>query len=118
MENHELASIFTVDVKLKEGSDLEEVNSIIDSEMARFLEKGPSQDELDRVITQANATLIRGLVKIGGFSGKAAASWLGPGRYQLDVLPYGDYKTTAAQVDRSKGLPAVGALPDLAFPEI
>lgn len=152
VENHELTSIFTVDVKLKEGSDLGEVNRIIDSELSNFIENGPTQDELDRVITQTNATLIRGLEQIGGFSGKAtalargelyagdpgffrqsidwmnntntgdikraSARWLGPGRYQLDVLPYGDYKTAEAQVDRSKGMPAVGTLPDLAFPEI
>lgn len=34
------------------------------------------------------------------------------------VLPYGDYQTVETQVDRSKGLPAVGDLPDLSFPEI
>ena len=152
VEDHELASIFTVDVKLKEGSNLDEVNRIINVELARFLEQGPTQDELDRVITQTNATLIRGLEQIGGFSGKAtalargelyagdpgffrqsiewmndasiediqgaASRWLGPGRYQLDVLPYGDHTTAEAQVDRSMGLPAVGTLPDLSFPEI
>jgi len=152
VEDHELTSIFTVDTKLKEGSSLEEVNRIIDFEIARFLAKGPTQEELDRVITQTNATLIRGLEQIGGFSGKATAlargelyagdpgffrqsigwmndtspaeiqnssiKWLTKGRYQLDVLPYGDYTTADSQVDRSKGLPAVGTLPDLAFPEI
>ena len=152
VEDHELTSIFTIDTKLKEGSTLDEVNRIIDFEIARFLTNGPTQDELDRVKTQTNATLIRGLEQIGGFSGKATAlargelyagdpgffrksigwmndaspedvqssaiTWLRNGRYQLDVLPYGDYNTAETQVDRSKGLPAVGTLPDLAFPEI
>ena len=152
VEDHELTSIFTIDTKLKEGTTLDEVNRIIDFEIARFLANGPTQDELDRVKTQTNASLIRGLEQIGGFSGKATAlargelyagdpgffresigwmnnaspedvqnaaiTWLNNGHYRLDVLPFGDYKTAETQVDRSKGLPAVGTLPDLTFPEI
>jgi len=152
VEDHELASIFSIDVKLKEGTSLDEVNSIIDAEMERFLSYGPTPDELARVVTQTNASLIRGLEQIGGFSGKAtalargelyagdpgfygtsidwmnetkeldirdtSAKWLNKGFYQLDVLPYGDYQASDTQVDRSQGLPAVGTLPDLAFPEI
>lgn len=152
VEDHELTSMFTIDVTLKEGSSLDEVNGIIDAELERFLSYGPTEEELDRVKTQINAALIRGLEQIGGFSGKAtalargelyagdpgffrtslawmnkakpvavrdvAAKWLNTGSYQLDVLPFGDYKTVETQLDRSKGLPPVGALPDLAFPEI
>ena len=43
----------------------------------------------------------------------SAQQWLGEGRYRLDVLPYGDYDTVASAVDRSKGLPQVGDMPDL-----
>ncbi|MGD9021136.1 MAG: pitrilysin family protein [Lysobacterales bacterium] len=152
VEDHELASMFTIDVVLKEGSSLDEVNRIIHAEMERFLAEGPTVDELERVKTQANANLIRGLEAIGGFGGKAtalaqselyagdpsffitanmwmnqatpdsvheaAAKWLTKGRYQLDVLPFDDYTTSASQVDRSLGLPPVGDLPELAFPEI
>ncbi|MCP4045123.1 MAG: insulinase family protein [Gammaproteobacteria bacterium] len=152
VEDHELASLFTIDVKLKEGISLDEVNGIIDAELERFLSYGPTPDELARVKTQTNASLVRGLEQIGGFSGKAtalargelyagdpgfygtsidwmnetkeldvrdtSAKWLNKGLYQLDVLPHGDYQTSDAQVDRSQGLPPVGTLPDLAFPEI
>lgn len=152
VEQHTLASMFTIDVTLKEGSSLDDVNRIIDEEIERFLTDGPSADELDRVKTQANAALIRGLEQIGGFGGKATAlaqgelyagdpaffltankwlndatadtvrrsanRWLNTGRYQLDVLPFGNYSALDSQVDRSKGLPPVGALPDLAFPAI
>jgi zinc protease len=152
VEDHELASIFTVQVTLKEGTTLDEVNNIIDTEMERFLNYGPTKEELDRVKTQSNASTIRGLEQIGGFSGKAttlargqlyagdpdffrtrfnwinatkeldirdaAAKWLNKGRYQLDVIPYGEYQVAESQVDRSTGLPAVGTLPDLAFPEL
>ncbi len=152
VENHELASIFTIDVKLKEGVELDQVNKIIDAEMDRFLSFGPTKEELDRVKTQLNASTIRGLEQIGGFSGKAtalargqlyagdpgfyrtrlnwsnaatemeirdtSAKWLKKGRYQLDVIPYADHQVAEPQVDRSTGLPAVGTLPELAFPEI
>ena len=152
VEDHELAGIFTIDVRLKEGTSLDEVNGIIDAEMERFLKFGPTQEELARVKTQNNARLIRGLEQIGGFSGKAttlargelyagdpgfyatriawvnkakeldiretSAKWLSKGRYQLDVLPFAEHQTTEPQVDRSTGLPPVGTLPDLAFPEI
>jgi len=152
VEEHELTSMFTIDVTLKEGSSLDEVNGLIDAELERFLSFGPTEEELDRVKTQINAGLIRGLEQIGGFSGKAtalargelyagdpgffltslawineakpvavrdvSAKWLNKGSFQLDVLPYGDYTTLDSQVDRSKGLPPVGTLPELTFPEI
>jgi len=45
----------------------------------------------------------------------AARRWLSDGLYQLEVLPYPDYKTSTAAVDRSK-LPDVGQTPDLKLP--
>ncbi len=57
VEEHSLASMFTIDVRLKEGSSLDEVNRIIDAEIERFLSDGPSEDELERVKTQADATI-------------------------------------------------------------
>ncbi len=152
VEEHQLASLFSVVATLKPNATLAAVNEIIDREMASFLADGPTAEELDRAKTKINANVVRGLEQIGGFGGKAttlargelyagdpgffqtglrwlndarpkeikaaAATWLGDGRYQLDVLPFGDYRTSASDVDRSLGLPEVGALPDLRFPEI
>ncbi|MDH3533697.1 MAG: insulinase family protein, partial [Gammaproteobacteria bacterium] len=68
------------------------------------------------------AFFLTGLEWINAASPKAvqavAADWLSDGRYQLDVLPFGEYATAAPGVDRSLGLPAVGDMPDLAFPDI
>jgi zinc protease len=47
----------------------------------------------------------------------AANEWLSNGRYRLNVLPFGEHSTVASTVDRSTGLPPVGDMPDLAFPE-
>jgi len=45
----------------------------------------------------------------------AARRWLSDGLYQLEVLPYREYKTSTAAVNRSK-LPDVGVPPDLKLP--
>lgn len=44
--------------------------------------------------------------------------WLGNNNYQLTVLPFPDYTVAEAGVDRSAGLPTVGAMPQLKFPKI
>ena len=69
----ELASIFEVSVDVKEGVDPDLVDSIISTEMANFLAKGPSADELKRAKTTYLAGRLRGLEQIGGFGGKATA---------------------------------------------
>lgn len=48
----------------------------------------------------------------------AAQDVMSAGYYQLDVLPYPEYSTTASTVDRSKGIPAVTTTPDLVFPDV
>lgn len=48
----------------------------------------------------------------------AARDAMGAGYYQLTVLPYEDYTTTASTIDRSAGLPQVPTSPDLAFPAV
>ncbi len=67
----EIAGFIGVDVTAQPGGDLAAVEAAIDEEMARFLKDGPTQDEVDRAVTQIRAQQIRGLEQIGGFSGKA-----------------------------------------------
>ena len=45
----------------------------------------------------------------------AARRWLGDGLYQLQVVPYPEYKAAATGADRSK-LPEVGAMPNVKLP--
>ncbi len=40
------------------------------------------------------------------------------GYYQLDILPYAEYSTSASDVDRTTGLPEVASSPDLTFPAV
>ena len=152
LQPFELASLFSVDTTLAADVALNEVDDVIDQELERFLRDGPGEDELQRAKTKIRASVVRGLERVGGFSGKAttlaqgelydgnpafyatalawidqataedvrtvARRWLGGGRYQLDVLPYPEYQVTPPAVDRSAGLPAVGPLPELAFPPV
>ncbi len=68
----ELASLFSIDTTLAPGSSLNDVNEIIAQEMKKFLQDGPGEDELQRAKTKINASVIRGLERVGGFSGKAS----------------------------------------------
>jgi len=49
---------------------------------------------------------------------RAARSVMNAGYYQLDILPYPEYSTTASNVDRTTGLPAVTDTPELTFPAV
>ena len=152
LQGHELVSSFRIVATLKPDASLDEVNRIINRELQRFIDEGPTGDELQRVQTVNNAAIVRGLEQIGGFGGKAvtlaqselyggspdfwrtrlqwmndataddvhaaAREWLSKGRYQLDVLPFGEHSTVASTVDRSTGLPTVGEMPSLSFPGI
>ncbi|MBX2801748.1 MAG: insulinase family protein [Myxococcales bacterium] len=49
---------------------------------------------------------------------RAAQQWLATGWHQVDVLPQPKFTASEPAVDRSTGLPGVGEMPNLAFPEI
>ncbi len=72
LEAHELASVFSIDTTLAPAASLDEVTEIISYELNRFLKTGPGEEELQRARAKINASIIRGLEEVGGFSGKAA----------------------------------------------
>ena len=72
VEAHELASVFRITATLKPGGDVNAVSAMIDEIMADFLANGPAKDELERAKTKINASFIRGIEQVGGFSGKAS----------------------------------------------
>ncbi|HEU0277531.1 MAG TPA: pitrilysin family protein [Rhodanobacteraceae bacterium] len=67
----ELASMTLLQVDLKKGADPARVDAAIADEWAKFLKDGPTASELQRAKTTYQASTIRGLEQIGGFSGKA-----------------------------------------------
>lgn len=152
VQEHLLASQFRIVVNLKPGVDKDKVNQIINNVVANFLKEAPTKTEIKRAQTGIEATTIRGIEQVGGFSGKATVlaqgelyandpgffkkrlnwiinasakdilkvskQWLNTGYYQLAVLPFPEFKVAEPQVDRSKGLPQVGAMPELNFPQV
>ncbi|MDT8321661.1 MAG: pitrilysin family protein [Xanthomonadales bacterium] len=67
----ELASLFSIDATLAPDTPLQTVQDIIEQELQAFLSKGPSEEELARARSKINASTLRGLERVGGFSGKA-----------------------------------------------
>ena len=67
----ELAGVFDLSVRLNPGEPATVASSAMDRILAEFLAEGPDREELERVVTAINADTVRGLERIGGFSGKA-----------------------------------------------
>jgi zinc protease len=67
----EIAGQVTVTATAVPGGDLASVEAAVDEELARFLQEGPTAEELERVKIQHRASFIRGIERIGGFGGKS-----------------------------------------------
>jgi len=70
-QTFELANMTQLQVDVKKGVDPAKVEAAIADEWQKFLEDGPTADELERAKTTYQADTIRGLEQVGGFSGKA-----------------------------------------------
>ncbi len=67
----EIAGLFGVIATALPGEDLGNIRATIEEEIERFLKKGPTQEELDRIVTTRKAAFVRGAERIGGFGGKS-----------------------------------------------
>lgn len=67
----ELGSTFLIASTARPGGDIAAVEKSLREELARFLAKGPTKDELDRARTAILAGFIRHVERIGGFGGKS-----------------------------------------------
>ncbi|MDZ3830776.1 MAG: pitrilysin family protein [Sphingopyxis sp.] len=67
------AGILLVQADVKEGVDPAHVAKRLDEEIAKFLESGPTADELQRAAASYLGGVIGGLESVGGFGGKAVA---------------------------------------------
>jgi zinc protease len=71
VDPREIGSLFTIRADVKPGVDLAKVEKAINEELARFMESGPTEDELAIVKTRNYAGFVRGLERVGGFGGKS-----------------------------------------------
>jgi zinc protease len=67
----ELAGEFVVSVRVKPGKDVQKVEELVTTLLNEFIEKGPTQEELDRAKADLYSQTIKGLERIGGFGGKS-----------------------------------------------
>lgn len=86
-----LASQFQIRADVKQGVDPAKVEAAIADELAKFMQSGPTADELARAQIGNRAQFVRGLEKVGGFGGKAVILAEGqvyrgnPGAYKQDL---------------------------------
>jgi predicted Zn-dependent peptidase len=118
----ELASMFNLQIDVKDGVDPARVEAAVAEEWKRFLEDGPSADELARARTGMRASLIRSLERVNGKASLLAQGQLyrgDPGAWKTDLaraesatpesvraaarkwIANGDYTLTVTPVDAS-----------------
>ncbi len=95
----EIAGIFEVEAYLKPGVAMADVEAIIEQELRRFIKDGPTRDELKRVKTRIFASQLRGLEKVGGFSGKAQTL----ARYQTYLGDAGLFRRDLQRLEEASG---------------
>lgn len=71
LDEREIGSQFVVVATARQGEDLRKVEKALDEELARYLEGGPTERELERIKTQSYAGFVRGVERVGGFGGKS-----------------------------------------------
>jgi predicted Zn-dependent peptidase len=71
-EAHEQISLLTVSMDIKPGTPRKAAEAAFDSEIARFIEQGPTPDELRRAATRTVTEQIDALEQVGGMEGKGA----------------------------------------------
>jgi zinc protease len=92
--SRELASFFQVIVTAAPGHTLAEIERVVDDEIAALAATGPTEDELERSLAQAEAQFVYRLQTVGGFGGKsdqlnAYNVFLGePGYFARDLARY------------------------------
>ena len=64
VDEHVLASMFSLQVDVKKGVDPAKVEAAIHEEWKKFLADGPTADELARVKTSVRASFVRGLERV------------------------------------------------------
>jgi zinc protease len=68
----EIGSQFQLVATVKPGGDVAAVEQALDEEVARFLDRGPTRKELERIKTSNYASFVRAVERIDGSGGKAA----------------------------------------------
>ena len=93
----QLGSNFGVVATVKQGVDPAKVEAVIEEEISRLINEGPTAAELERAKTATRAGFIRGIERIGGFGGKADAL----AECAVYTGDAGCFRTTLANIESS-----------------
>ena len=91
LNDGEIGSQVLIWATAKPDVELAQIEKALDEEIARFLQEGPTKDEMERVRTRLFANILKGSERIGGFGGKsdilASAEVFGgsPDAYKRDL---------------------------------
>jgi zinc protease len=66
-----LSSYFEIEVTPRPGHTVEEVQKVIDEEIAKLQREAPSDHEVQRAVNQIEASFYNRMERVGGFGGKA-----------------------------------------------
>ncbi|SFD14655.1 M16 family metallopeptidase [Pseudoalteromonas denitrificans] len=66
LEEHELASTFSISVTIKSGGNITKIEDMVDDILNQYLQKGPTKAELSRIKTVINGGVIRSLESVSG----------------------------------------------------
>ena len=69
--SRELGSFFLLAATAAPGRSLTEIAALVDAEVQRLIDTGPSQDEMERAAAQVEAAFLYRLQTVGGFGGKS-----------------------------------------------
>ncbi|WP_234035242.1 M16 family metallopeptidase [Aurantiacibacter sediminis] len=69
-QQHEQLSFLQAIVTVSDGVDHAEAQADLEAEIARMIAEGPTQDEINRAVTQFASGFIGGQQSVGGFGGK------------------------------------------------
>ncbi len=94
----ELASVFDLSVYLAPGETADVADEAIDRILARFMEWGPTAEELERVVTGINARTVRRMEQVNGKASILAEGELYAGD-PLFIEQYLDWVNTATPRD-------------------
>ncbi|MEP1595301.1 MAG: insulinase family protein, partial [Halieaceae bacterium] len=98
----ELSGLSILQVSVAEGADIDEVERIVREELDRFIDKGPTRTELQRVQTVTRASFLRGLEKVGGFGGSKSSVLAEYAVYGGDSAGYKQYLNDIASAEREQ----------------